>query len=286
MLEWLVKKEESGSKLIAFLKSKIEGYSAKQIKKWIDENYCTVNGRLERFASHHLVAGDNVKLEIPAHTKAEEDISRILFEDDHLLIYNKPPGVPSDHPEFIKKIKKNLPYLALVHRLDRDTTGALIFVKTEKAYNRMLDLFKKRVIKKSYLAIVDGAPKQDHGVIDNYLGVLVRYQGHVKYGKTNKDGLHAITEWVVVKKTPEAALLRCFPKTGRTHQIRVHMSEMGHPILGDFQYSQTFRCHYRPPRYLLHAESVEFPHPETDEILTVKAPIPSDFEEATKSLFK
>lgn len=289
--QWTVSSEESGITLASFLRSKLPiHYSARAIKRAIESNCCQVNGRTERFASYALGIGDRVlflsdqlmedgKVEVGTVSFSFE-AERILYEDSDLLMYNKPSGVASDSQEFLKEIKGGKPFLALVHRLDRETTGVLIFAKTEHALAMMISLFKKRLVHKSYLAIVDGVPEKQSGLIDNYLGALRRYQGQAIWGEVLKaKGLHAVTEWQVEKidKDKDIALLRCFPKTGRTHQIRVHLSGIGHPILGDYQYGKKFRTRVRAPRVMLHAESVSFENPHTGKVLEVVAPIPADF---------
>lgn len=291
MLTWVVSKEENSDKLLSFLKSKLPvRHSARQIKKAIEENHCQINDRTERFASRTLAANDIVifnenALEVKSESLSFE-LKRVLYEDSQLLIYDKPSKTASDDPEFLKALQRNLPLLVLVHRLDKDTTGALIFAKTVEMEEMMKGLFKQHQIEKEYLAIVDKVPKKMGGIIDNYLGVKHRYQGQTLYGSVAQaDGAHAITEWQCEKKTAEAALLRCMPKTGRTHQIRVHLSEMGHPILGDYQYGRQFQCDYRPERYMLHALALTFSHPVTHKMVKVLAPIPDDFQKTLDALY-
>lgn len=292
MNQWQVTKDESGTPLLAFLKQKLgDKFSARRIKKALDDNLCQINGLTQRFASTLLGTGDLVSFfgepasASPSTDKTLKfDHTRLLYEDQDLFIYNKPPGIPSDSPELLNALRRNLPTLILVHRLDRETSGVLIFCKSKLVFNKFVEMFKKRLINKEYLALVDGIPKKRSGVIDNYLGELHRYQGQALYGAVDpKNGLRAITAWECDKVGKDATLLRCFPKTGRTHQIRVHTSEMGHPILGDYQYGRRFRCTYRPPRYLLHAAKVSFPHPMTGKQLEISAPLPEDFSEAMRN---
>jgi len=270
-MEWQVTTEESGLSLITFLRKKLPEHSARALKKLIESNACLVNRRTERFSSFALAPGDQVVLltEIQPEKVKEFEESRILFEDQSLLIYNKPPGINSD------QLSKEL---ILVHRLDRDTSGVLIFAKTETIFEKMKHLFKQHLVKKSYLAIVDGIPKKAQGTIENELALKHRYQGQSLWGSVAKGkGQVAITRWKKEKSGNDASLLRCWPITGRTHQIRVHLSELGHPILGDYQYGRRFHSPYRPTRCLLHAESIEFPHPVTGQMLHMVAPVPDDF---------
>lgn len=283
--QWEVSSTESGCKLQAFLKVKLNHkFSAKQIKQAIENNKCLVNGKTERFASYTLGTGDKITWLLDTAKKPSQEIGfetqRVLYEDADLLIYDKPAGIASDN---IKFLKRNLPYLSLVHRLDLDTTGALIFAKNEQSLQAMIQLFKKQLVQKEYLAIVDGVPSKSAGIINNFLGKIHSYEGQTLYGEVTK-GLSAITEWRLESKNIDVALLRCIPKTGRTHQIRVHLSGIGHPILGDYQYGRHFRCSYRPHRYLLHAFLLQFPHPSTGKEVKVMAPLPNDFEEVCNTL--
>lgn len=281
-MEWTVSQSESGLRLQAFLKQKLgDAYSARQIKTALENNCCQVNSRTERFASIRLGTGDKVvwdPIEIAKREISTFDKTRILYQDEDFLIYDKPP--------FISSEDLNFPNLTLAHRLDKNTTGALIFAKNEFALSAIMDLFKKRLVQKTYLALVDSIPTKSFGKIDNYLGEIKRFEGQTIWGSVKKEkGLHAITEWHLEKIGDGVALLKCYPKTGRTHQIRVHMSEMGHPILGDFQYEKHFTSGFRPLRYLLHASEISFTNPKTGKEIHVLSPLPEDFVEAIEKLF-
>lgn len=291
MQEWIVSLEESGTKLLVFLLHRLEGkYSARSIKKIIEHNGCEVNGRTERFASTPLGKGDRVclYLEHPFSSSSQTaDLSRILFEDDALLIYNKPAGLNSDEKGVLQFWKSTLPDLKLVHRLDRDTTGVLLLAKQPAIFNHLVEQFKQFQVEKSYLAIVDGIIDQTKGRIENYLGKKRAYAGQTIWGAVSQNrGLYAYTGWERLNRGSAASLVKCYPKTGRTHQIRVHMAEMGHPILGDFQYGKQFQCSFRPIRTLLHAESIHFYHPLTGIKMNIIAPLPDDFKIAQQKLFK
>jgi 23S rRNA-/tRNA-specific pseudouridylate synthase len=279
MDKWVVTPEESGLKLLKFLKSKYEAYSSKQLKSFLENNLCAINGITERFATAQVYKGDNISFKIPTFVESKKDKmtfskDRILYEDDELLIYNKPAGLTSD--SFKTDLK-------LIHRLDRETTGVLMFAKSDRLLEEMIKLFRQHLVRKVYLAIVDGTPKQQKGIVDNYLGKKHVYEGQAIWGKVSEEkGLHAVTEWTLEKAGKNFSLLRCYPKTGRTHQIRVHLSEMKLPILGDYQYCRSFKCTYQPDRCLLHAYKVLFIHPTKKIKMEVKAPLPSDFLLALK----
>ena len=273
--------------LLAFLKEVLkEQVSGKQIKKWLDDNLCQVNGRVERFGSSWLGKGDVVTFSFPKQTilPIQTEIE-ILYQDEDVIACNKPAGLISES-DFLPKSIKAENSLILLHRLDKDTSGVLLFAKHAKAEVLFLKLFKERQIKKKYLAIVDQNPSQKEGLIANYLGKLKSYQGQAIWGSVPVEkGLRAVTRWVRKAVGKRESLLECYPLTGRTHQLRVHLSEMGHPILGDFQYGKNFKSVYRPERQMLHAFEIEFQHPIKNTFIKITSPLPQDFLEALKELF-
>lgn len=290
--EWTVVPSESGSKLVAFLKAKLgDAFSLRQLKQMIERNLCTVNGRIERFASTTLGVGDRVSfvpsfLLKPVLTKAISfEKSRILYEDHDLLAYNKPAGAISSKEGIEATLRGYCATAQLLHRLDRDTTGILLFAKTPLMVEKMLALFHQRQVKKTYLAIVDGVFEKKEGVIENCLGAKKKIAGQVMYGSTDAHhGTFASTKWHCLKKGSHTSLIRCLPKTGRTHQLRVHLSELGHPILGDTLYGKAFKSSYHPARCLLHAWELEFSHPAMTKKIVITAPLPPDFSEALEEL--
>lgn len=280
---WIITSEDSGLKLLRFLSGKLgKEYSTRQIKTLIENNQCEVNGRVERFASVVVGLGDRIILNLEKASISSIplfDSSRILYEDTDLFIYDKPAGIVSDGKELTA-----LGFF-LAHRLDRDTTGVLIFAKNESIREQLFRLFRQHKVCKTYEALVDGIPFKSKGIIDKPLAKKHVYQGQTIWEVVSfPKGLPAYTEWQLEGRGEDAALLRCFPKTGRTHQLRVHLSSMGHPILGDYQYGRKFRCAYRPGRYLLHAACVTLVHPKTLKPLVVKAPLPFDFIDACEKL--
>jgi 23S rRNA pseudouridine955/2504/2580 synthase/23S rRNA pseudouridine1911/1915/1917 synthase len=283
LLTWKVSSDESGIKLLAFLSGCLKGkYSSRFLKRLIENNACEINGRTERFASSTLGVGDLVSLYLqqdPASISSAAEQERILFEDGSFLVYNKPAGVVCDERGILQLWKSTLPSLKLVHRLDRETTGVLVFAKEQAIFDHLVHQFKNFQVKKSYLAIIDGFIEPQKGKIENYLEKKRTYAGQAIWGSSALDqGLYACTEWKELKRGKNASLIACYPKTGRTHQIRIHLAEQGHPILGDFQYGKHFQSTYRPQRILLHAEAIQFYHPLTGETMTFTAPLPEDFK--------
>ncbi len=292
MPQWKVTELESGLKLLSFLRQKLgPGPSARLLKRSLEANLCQINNRVERFGSISVGRGDIVNFTLETFQPAVNQALiyeriKTLYADEHLLIIDKPDGISSEDPVLLESIKGPSGYLKLVHRLDRETTGVLIFARSADTLKAMIELFRNRKVQKKYLALVDGVPKTKNGFIKNYLGKLHEYEGQNLWGPTDKTaGVLAETEWSIEKQAANCALVACVPLTGRTHQLRVHLSGMGHPILGDKQYAKRFRCTYRPQRCLLHALEIHFPHPITHQSLTVTAPLPDDFLEVLRILF-
>ncbi len=292
-MEWKASAQDKGVKLLDFIKGKTDAkYSARQLKRWIETNLCTVNGRIERFASFVLAEGDRVNFRIPRSETPVDPVFRpqkdsILFEDEHLIIYNKPAGISCTDSSFLIQMQKLCPRLALIHRLDKDTSGALLLAKSEPVFQEMIKAFQEKTINKTYYAIADGIPEKKAGTIISYLAKVASYQGQSLWGPVPREkGLYAETLWKLKQRGTDCCWLECSPVTGRTHQIRVHLAGMGHPILGDYQYGRTFKSTYQPRRCLLHAFALAFTHPMKAEKVYVEAPLPADFTTALHTLFK
>lgn len=263
MLNWRSSREE---KLIAFLQGKLGDYSGKFLRKMLDANHCKINGQVERFGSRRLSRGDFIELS-PKWNRRESCAWTFdtLYEDEFLKVVNKPAGWICDPKEALKTFGKEL---QLVHRLDKETTGALLLAKGDP--EPFFKLFEERVVEKEYLAIVDGVPQKNEGEIRSFLMKKSFFQGQTIWGSGPK-GLTAITRWKKLASGRDASLISLFPETGRTHQIRVHMAEMGHPILIDRQYAKTFRCPVSSPRIMLHAARLKFAF--QGKIIDVRAPL-------------
>lgn len=289
VLHWHVTEQESGSKLQAFLQAKLgKEYSLRDIKNMLAGNCCTLNNSIERFGSTRVGRGDKIHLrlrpqapQLPSSAKTFS-LPPILYSDEALTIIDKPSGVASDNPTIAHAITQHLgrPSI-LAHRLDRDTSGVLIFAHSKEVFEQLIALFRSRQVIKIYLALVDGIPAHPKGTISNYLAKVHSYQGQSLWGAVPKaQGQEAITKWQTERVLTNSALLQCQPITGRTHQIRVHLSGIGHPILGDKQYGKKFQSSYLPKRCLLHAQAITLPHPITGRTLFVEAPIPADLSQA------
>jgi 23S rRNA-/tRNA-specific pseudouridylate synthase len=234
---WVVQNQES---LVRFLQGKT-ALSNREVKRALEQGGARVNGRLERFGSSLVKPGDKVEF-IPAKPIEKW---QLLFDEEEYQVYNKPSGLVSESAPF-----------HLVHRLDKPTTGLLLVAKTEQALDEMISLFEKREVEKQYLALVDGLVMKSSGVIESHLAKKRSFQGQTIYGSA-ASGLYAKTSWERLSLLPNSTLLLCRPETGRTHQIRVHMAEMGHPLVNDRQYAKEFRCKRQGP-FLLHASFLGF----------------------------
>ncbi|MES2199626.1 MAG: RluA family pseudouridine synthase [Chlamydiota bacterium] len=285
-MKYVVSLEEHGWSLLAFLKEKSKGaYSVKGLKQAIALKSCKVGGRIESFSSRKLAQGEEVEFESSFLEK--EDLSiKILFQDVDFAVVNKSFGIVSLPEEFRKYLGQEAALWKPVHRLDKDTSGLLLLAKNPRAEEAAKKLFSTRLIHKLYLTIVDGRVLSKKGIIDNFLGKKGGYQGQTLYGSVlEKEGMRAITHYRLLAQGKDSSLLLCDLKTGRTHQIRVHLSEMHHPVLGDSQYAKkAFQCSYLPKRHLLHAWKLSFTHPFTQESVEITAPPPADFDKALKSL--
>ena len=260
---------ESGKTLLAFLRDQLTEYpSVKAIKRAIEAKQCKINGRVETFSTHRVKEGDQIEIRLEV-TKLQYSID-VLFEDEHLILLNKPPG----------KTSESFSEYLLVHRLDKDTSGVMLFAKTIDMQNVLIDLFRQKKVEKSYLAICDGKIEKEEWIVDNFLEKKASYQGGSLYGKASKKkGKRAITHFRLLESSENAALVLATPITGRTHQVRVHLQQSGHPVLGDFQYGKHFKCPIQPPRQMLHSQEIAF-----NDIRCTAPPL-KDFLHVQKTLF-
>lgn len=201
----------------------------------------------------------------------------ILHQDHELLIVNKPSGllsVPGRGAHLadclIARIQAVFPEALLVHRLDRDTSGVMVFAMTPHAQRHLGLQFEKRQVKKVYVARVYGTVDGDEGTVD--LPLIVDWPNRPKQHVDHENGKPAVTDWKVAKRGDTETRMRLFPQTGRSHQLRVHMLALGHPILGDPFYASGPAL--EAPRLMLHAESLRLRHPDGGRGMTFKAKCP------------
>jgi len=223
---------------------------------------------------------------------SKEDLPyRVLFKDSHVMVINKPAAICvhpvargadslENHFEDLMFERRDVPQLA--HRLDRDTSGCLILSRRKSARSKLGKLFESKLIKKIYWAVVHGRPKENKGIIDCYLKkVRDEKKGwHVKICKESEDkAKHSITHWKVMKYFDGYTLLELKPKTGRTHQIRIHCKSIGHPIIGDWVYGPSPKDGEILPLLHLHARSVKIPFYHNEKPIFVEAPLPKHIED-------
>jgi len=201
----------------------------------------------------------------------------ILHEDAEVLLVDKPSGllsVPGKGPDLadclITRVQAAFPDALLVHRLDRDTSGVMIFALTPYAQRHLGLQFEKRMTRKTYVARVWGVPEEKSGTVD--LPLIVDWPNRPRQMVCHETGKPAQTDWKVIKSDGKTARVKLFPKTGRSHQLRVHMLAIGHPILGDPFYATGEALAY--PRLMLHSEELRFNHPQGGRSVKVRAKAP------------
>lgn len=291
--------EEGMQRLDKYIAQKEECLSRVMIQKLIEEGNILVNGEKSK-PSYNVQAGDRITIQIPevktTDLKAQEIPLDIIYEDDDIIVVNKAKGMVV-HPAvgnpdgtlvnaIMAHCKGNLSGIGgelrpgIVHRLDKDTSGLLIIAKNDKAHLEMSEQIQKRQVKKTYLALVRGAISENEATINMPIGRSTRDR---KKMAVNKNGKEAITHFKVLDRFVGYTYLQVRIETGRTHQIRVHMAEIGHPVVGDMVYSNG-KNEFGVEGQMLHATSLEFKHPITGEEMHLDAPLPEYFEEVLKKL--
>lgn len=298
MIELKVEREQAGSRLDRFLALALPDFSRARLQTLIRDGFVRLNGKRPR--SRDLVrTGDNVELTEPPLEKIEaapEQISLdILFEDDDLLVLNKPaglvmhPGAGHRQHTLVNALLahcKNLSGIGgqerpgIVHRLDKETSGVVVVAKNDSTHRHLSKQFAARTMRKIYLALVAGVPRKSQGMIDK---PIARHPIHrQRMSIALRGGRPAKTEYRVLRSGGGMSLLECTLHSGRTHQIRVHLHHLTHPVLGDKLYGG--KRAGTSPRQMLHALKLAFHHPRTNELMQFVAPIPADFAEAIGKL--
>jgi 23S rRNA pseudouridine1911/1915/1917 synthase len=305
-----VAEPDQGRRLDQFLAGCTE-FSRARLARWLKAGQVLVNEQ-SRPASYRVRLGDRVSLTVPPPEPSglvpEALPLDILFEDDHLILVNKPPGLVV-HPApghrggtLLNALLHHCPALAaagdlarpgLVHRLDKDTSGILAAAKTAQAHAHLVRQFQDRQVEKMYVALVWGRFDRRQGKIDQEVG---RHPtARQKMSARPRRGKPAVTHWKVLAEYPgPLTLMELSPKTGRTHQLRVHLAALGHPILGDATYGGgAARLKGNPhlqglrplvKRQMLHARSLRFAHPRSGAIISGEAPLPDDFQTVMQAL--
>jgi 23S rRNA pseudouridine1911/1915/1917 synthase len=301
-----VTERESGRRLDQFLSGTNLNLSRSQAKNLIEKHLIFLNQKPTK-PSAHVKTGDTVSGYLPEpqplSVKPEPLPLTILYEDPSIIVIDKPAGMVV-HPAYgnpsgtlVNALLYHCKDLSgingvlrpgIVHRLDKDTSGVMVVAKEDGAFHHLAKQFKNRTVEKVYLAIVYGTFGQKEGLIDSAIG---RHPSERKRMSTRaKRGRAAVTRWKRAEAFDNCTLLEIFPQTGRTHQIRVHLSSIGHPLLGDPLYGRRGRpgtirdprlreCVKRMNRQALHAHRLKFDHPRTGERVQFVSPIPRDMNE-------
>ena len=298
--EIYVTEEIAGDRIDKFLSEQCEELSRSFIQKLLKSGEVFVGSKAVK-ASYKVTEGDLISFEVPEAVELEvlpEDIPLdVVYEDHDVILVNKPKGMVV-HPAaghysgtlvnaLMHHCKDDLSGIngvlrpGIVHRIDMDTTGILIVCKNDLAHNSIAEQLKEHSITRRYQAIVHGVLKEDEGTIDAPVG---RHpQDRKKMCVNHQNGKHAVTHYKVLNRFKNFTHIECRLETGRTHQIRVHMASLNHPLLGDAVYGPA-KCPFKLQGQTLHAGILGFVHPRTGEYMEYSAPLPEYFQKLINTL--
>ncbi len=316
-VEFVVRARQSGRRLDAYLVARFVDFSRSVIQKLIDAEAVLINDQPTK-ASYKVHEGDRIRIWLPDigdGTPTPEDIPlQIVYEDDAFVVVDKAAGMIV-HPAkgnwsgtLVNALQFHFERLStvggperpgVIHRLDRDTTGLVIVGKDDRAHRKIALQFEERTVQKEYLALVYGEPDRDSDYIDRPIGFHPTVREKMAVRSLIEGGRDAVTFYEVLERFRGYALVRCKPKTGRTHQIRVHLLHIGHPIVADKPYSgrarltvgellgadrrdvsETERERVLIDRQALHAHRLQFAHPTTGQPMQFASPPPADMSAA------
>ena len=303
---------DSGKRLDAYLAGQIDGWSRSRLQRLIEDGDALVNGR-EAKASYKVREGDEIDVDLTeeptARFEAEDIPLDIVFEDEYLAVINKPAGMivhpgagvtsgtlanalayhfgrrgsqfeGDDEQSKIQNLKSKI---GIVHRLDKDTSGLIVVAKDEQTHEALSEQFRLRQVFKSYVALVHGSTRDNKGTIDR---PIARDQFHRTKMTVSATGRYALSLWKVRERFEKFTLVDVEIKTGRTHQIRVHLASINHPVVGDATYNEgrdntisdqeIKKAVEKLGRFFLHAERLSFTHPKTGERLEFNSPLPAE----------
>lgn len=292
--------DQPGVRLDIFVSENCQGLSRSQAQKIIDEGFVTVNGLMQK-TSHKTETGERIEITIPPPAPIgllpEAIPVKILYEDDDLLVIDKPAGLTvhpaPGHPShtLVNAVLAHLSEIeneadvtrpGIVHRLDKDTSGVMLVAKNNVALANLSDQFKSHSVKKVYLTLVKGILKPERGVIEAPIGR--DSSDRKKMAVTGESrGRQARTNYRVLRYIGKNSLLEITPETGRTHQIRVHLAAIGNPVIGDATYGKKSAF---LNRQFLHAHRLGFYLPSSGKFVEFESPLPEDLQKALKELDK
>ena len=295
-----VNENDVGKRIDAYLAENTE-YSRTNIQRLIENEKILVNEKKTK-VSYKVQEKDEItiKIEKPKEISLEaQDIPvDVLYEDDNIIVLNKPKGMvvhpANGNPDgtlvnaVMAICKDSLSGIGgevrpgIVHRLDKDTSGVIIVAKNDKAHINLSEQIKNHEVEKTYIALVKGFVKENEATINMPIGRSIKDR---KKMAVNKNGKNAVTHFKIIKRFKNYTLLEVKIETGRTHQIRVHLSEIGYPIVGDAVYSNG-KNEWKIEGQCLHAKSLKFKHPITGKEMFIEAPLPKYFEDVISELEK
>jgi len=305
VLSFTVAEADAGKRLDAYLSEQIEGWSRSRLQRLIEDADALVNERPVK-SSHRVRENDEIEVELTelaaAKFEAENIPLDIVFEDEHLAVINKParmvvhPGAGVQSGTLANAIAFHFNFehsadgdpskelrVGIVHRLDKDTSGLIVVAKNDEVHEVLSDQFREREVYKSYVALVHGSPRENSGKVDAPIG---RNKHNRLRMKIANYGRNALSLWKVRQRFEKFTLLDVEIKTGRTHQIRVHLASLNHPVVGDEIYNEgrdntvadtnTRNAINSMDRFFLHAEKLSFKHPKTNELMEFVHPLPEE----------
>lgn len=299
MKEYIVSQEEKGKRLDTYIPSVDTDITRTSAQRLIEDGNILVNGKNAK-VSYKIQENDKISVEIPEpkqiELKAQNIPIEIIYEDSDIIVVNKPKGMvvhpANGNPDgtlvnaIMAICKDSLSGIGgeirpgIVHRIDKDTSGLLIVAKNDNAHVKMSEQIKNHEVKKTYIALVRGVFKENEATIDMPIG---RSTSDRKKMAVNKNGKNAITHIKVLKRFDKYTLLQVNIETGRTHQIRVHLSHIGYPIVGDYTYSNG-KNEFDVIGQCLHAQKLEFKHPITQKDMCLEAELPQYFKDILDKL--
>lgn len=299
MKEYIVSQEEKGKRLDTYIPSVDTDITRTSAQRLIEDGNILVNGKNAK-VSYKIQENDKISVEIPEpkqiELKAQNIPIEIIYEDSDIIVVNKPKGMvvhpANGNPDgtlvnaIMAHCEDSLSGIGgeirpgIVHRIDKDTSGLLVIAKNDKAHINLSEQIKNRQVNKIYVALVKGIISENEATINMPIG---RSKKDRKKMAVDKNGKEAVTHFKVIKRYNKYTYIKVKIDTGRTHQIRVHMSNIGYPIVGDIVYSNG-KNDFGIEGQMLHAKELEFKHPITGKLMHFEAPLPKYFEEILSKL--